>query len=141
MDHRAVQPARETKSISAERTFEDNLYRYEEVASELSRIAAISFDRYDRNEEVGQTITIKLKYSDFKQITRSKTLEQGIKTKPNYLKYAQELLTDELVDERGIRLIGVGISNFAKPEIENDQVQLTIDFWNYLRLVAELIVA
>lgn len=59
IDHRKVQPSRETKSISAERTFEDDLKELDDVLQEIDRIARISFNRYRKNHEHGHTITIK----------------------------------------------------------------------------------
>ncbi len=129
IDHRQVQPTRETKSISAERTFDENLYTSEEVQRELERIARISYERYDRSKaDDGHTITIKIKYGDFQQITRSKTLDSVIQTEDQYLHTALSCFNHELIREEGIRLIGVGISNFRKEEEEITTNQLTLNF-------------
>ncbi|WP_425392192.1 DNA polymerase IV [Ekhidna sp.] len=129
IDHRMVQPTRETKSVSAERTFEDNIYELEDAIEEVDRIAHISFDRYQRSKASdGHTITIKLKYGDFRQITRSKTLEQAINNESEFVAIARQLMTEDLLDEHGVRLIGVGISNFRKDEEPEQQSQLTLEF-------------
>ncbi|MEM9341357.1 MAG: DNA polymerase IV [Bacteroidota bacterium] len=128
IDSRSVHSTRETKSISAERTFEDNLYELAEINQQLDRIARISFERYQRNKEVGRTLTIKLKYANFKQVTRSKTIEEGIIREDDYVEHALLLMHDELLREEGIRLIGVGISNFKKEEPPKETSQLTLDF-------------
>jgi DNA polymerase-4 len=129
IDHREVQPVRETKSVSAERTFERNLYEMEEIMEEVDRIANISFDRYQRSKASdGHTITLKLKYGDFRQVTRSKTQEDAINNEATYLSIARNLMKEDLLDEEGIRLIGVGISNFKKDEEPEAPSQLTIDF-------------
>ncbi len=128
IDHRSVQPSRETKSISAERTFLDNIKELADVNQELDRIARISFERYKRTNTKGVTINIKLKYADFRQITRSKTLDHPIEIEEEYVSTAMSLMTDELLDEYGIRLIGVGISNFKKEEEKEEPSQLTLEF-------------
>ncbi|WP_421764848.1 DNA polymerase IV [Ekhidna sp.] len=128
-DNREVQPVRETKSVSAERTFDRNLYEMEEIMDEVGRIATISFQRYQKSKvSNGHTITIKIKYGDFRQITRSRTYEEGINTEDQFVKMGLSLFSEDLISEEGIRLIGVGISNFAKDEPTNVSSQLTIDF-------------
>lgn len=129
VDNREVQPVRETKSVSAERTFDKNYYDMEAIIGEVERIANISFDRYQRSKASdGHTITIKLKYGNFRQITRSKTLEEAINEKEVYVLIAKQMITDDLMDEQGIRLIGVGISNFRKEEKPVESSQLTLEF-------------
>ena len=128
IDHRAVQPSRDTKSASAERTFEDNLYEMDEVLEEIDRIARMSFQRYQRSGEKGITMTLKIKYGDFQQITRSHTYEEPVLEEKEYVDYAQDLMKEDLLREEGIRLIGVGISNFKKEEIKKEDTQLTMGF-------------
>ncbi|WP_370087703.1 DNA polymerase IV [Ekhidna sp.] len=129
IDHRKVQPTRDTKSVSAERTFEDNIYELDDVTEEVDRIARISFERYKRSSASdGHTITIKMKYGDFRQITRSKTVDHAINTEEEFTSIALALLTEDLLDEQGIRLIGVGISNFRKDEEPETPSQLTLEF-------------
>ena len=128
VDHRKVQPSRETKSISAERTFEENIYDMNTVLNEIERIAGISFVRYQKNKERGFTITIKIKYGDFKQITRSHTMEEPILSEDIYKANALNLMNEELMNDQGIRLIGVGISNFKKEEKPEESPQLTLNF-------------
>ena len=129
IDYRKVEPVRETKSVSAEHTFDHNLFEIEEIKEHIERIANISFDRYKRSKvNDGHTLTIKLKFGDFKQVTRSKTLEKAINEKATYLSIARQLMTEDLLDEKGIRLIGVGISNFRKDEGLDEPSQLTLEF-------------
>lgn len=128
IDHRKVHASRETKSISAERTFEDNLTEIEDVRSALDRIARISFQRYAKNKALGWTVVIKIKYANFQQITRSKTLEEPVQTEDQFVQTAVNLMTEELIEEVGIRLLGVGISNFKEEEEAKPELQLTLDF-------------
>ena len=129
IDPRNVQPVREIKSISTERTFEDNLYQMEDIIQEADRIARICYERYKRSKAGdGHTITIKLRYADFRQITRSKTLEQNVNDEPVFVDVTLSLMTDDLLHKEGIRLIGVGISNFKKYEKPEQPSQLTLEF-------------
>ncbi len=128
IDNRKVQPSRETKSISAERTFENNIYELAEINQQLERIGRISFERYKRNKELGHTVTIKLKYADFRQITRSKTTDHGIQSEDEFIATILALMTEDLLSDEGIRLIGAGISNFKKEEVPREEVQLTLEF-------------
>ena len=73
-DPREVQPNRETKSVGAEDTFPYDLTTTDEMCAELDKIARILTDRLERNGLKGRTITLKLKYHDFKQVTRSQKL-------------------------------------------------------------------
>jgi DNA polymerase IV len=123
-----VQPSRETKSVSAERTFEHNIKELADVNQEIDRIARISFERYQRTKTLGFTIVLKLKYADFRQVTRSKTLDHPVTAEDEYAKTALSLMNEDLLDEEGIRLIGVGISNFKKEEIKEEPTQLTLEF-------------
>lgn len=129
IDTRSVQPIRETKSVSAERTFEDNIYEMAMILEEINRIAHIAYERYHRSKASdGHTITIKMKYADFKQITRSKTYEQSINDEATFVEAATTLMTEDLLSEEGVRLIGVGISNFRKDEEPDQPSQLTLEF-------------
>ena len=77
-DQREVEPNRPRKSVGAEDTFETDLTSLEEMKSELERIGEIVFNRVKKAEAFGRTLTLKLKYSDFKQITRSKNIKYTI---------------------------------------------------------------
>ncbi|NQZ75584.1 MAG: DNA polymerase IV, partial [Ekhidna sp.] len=129
IDTRKVQPVRETKSVSTERTFENNLYKLEEFNDEVMRIAELSFNRYQNSKaRDGHTITLKVKYGDFRQITRSKTSDQAINEKADFMEITKTLLHEDLLDEQGVRLIGLGISNFRKDEEPETTSQLTLNF-------------
>ena len=73
IDEREVKPDRPYKSVSAERTFDEDLRDPERLAAELERIAGYAWDRVQRAEVVGRTVTLKVKFGDFTIITRSKS--------------------------------------------------------------------
>ncbi|MEM9324098.1 MAG: DNA polymerase IV [Bacteroidota bacterium] len=124
IDHRQVKPDRERKSVSVENTFDSNLMRREEVIDRLRQLNEELFRRYSK-QKVGKTLTVKVKYGDFQQITRSKTIELGITAKQQVEDAFDELVTSSLMKPEGIRLLGVGISNFLE---EVDQPQLVLEF-------------
>lgn len=128
IDNRPVIPDRERKSVSAERTFDHNIIHLTEMTDELKRIAQITFDRYKNHDTTGKTITIKVKYGDFRQITRSISYDHQI-TKIEHLYQAIDQLVDHtLIDDAGIRLLGIGVSNLLKKDTNTGTKQLTLNF-------------
>lgn len=128
IDHRQVQPSREAKSISAERTFEKNLTQLEDVTEELTRIAKTTFQRYARSRKEGITVTLKVKFEDFKQMTKSHTVKDPFENEGKFIEQVLGLFSEEWLAEKGIRLLGVGISNFAEMDQKPTATQLTLDF-------------
>lgn len=125
IDKREVKPDRERKSISAERTFDKELMNMSEVQPRIETIAQEVYNRYQRHGVHGKTITLKIKYGDFNQITRSKTTEEKISSYKILLAHALSLFDNTLLNENGIRLIGVGISNL---KVEKPNPQLNIAY-------------
>jgi len=127
VDERPVNPNRIRKSLGAERTFEDDLNTDELIIEETERIAGILIERMDKSATKGKTVTLKVKYNDFEVINRSKTYEHMITKPTEILQISKELMLKELPAIKGIRLIGVTLSNL---ESNKEQVhkQLTIDF-------------
>lgn len=129
IDDRAVQPDRETKSVSAEDTFAHDLTTIEEMNEALETISEIVFNRVQRLSLKGRTVTLKIKYHDFKQITRSQSFAQAVPGVESLTETARQLLASTNLSEKKIRLLGVGISNFEgivipKNETETDQLKL-----------------
>ena len=129
IDDRPVQPDRETKSVSAEDTFAHDLIKQEEMNEALEAISEQVFNRLQRLSLKGRTVTIKIKYHDFKQITRSQSFAQAVPNVEALTETAKQLLASTDLAEKKIRLLGVGLSNFegvamAKPEQETDQLKL-----------------
>lgn len=124
VDLREVKAHRERKSVSVENTYRENYMKLEDVLTALVKLNESLFKRYSRHK-IGKTLTIKIKYGDFQQITRSKTLEGGIHTPEQVVNMTRELVTEQLLRPEGIRLLGVGISNFIE---ETQEPQLTLSF-------------
>lgn len=113
IDNRAVNPNRIRKSIGAERTFFDNKTSQETLGIELQKVIEILKVRLEKAKVNGKTLTLKVKYADFHQITRSKTLLDEF-TEHQIDRIAFDLLRSIKDIERGVRLIGLQISNFNK---------------------------
>lgn len=111
-DDRAVQPHRETKSIGAEDTFPYDLVSEEEMHPELAKLAAVVCGRLQRYGLKGRTITLKVKYSDFRQITRSHSLAEGTDQEALILSTVKALLAATGLEDVKVRLLGVSLSNF-----------------------------
>ncbi|KAH0533962.1 hypothetical protein FGG08_007430 [Glutinoglossum americanum] len=129
IDERAVQPHRETKSVGAEDTFSFDLTTQEEMNAELEKIALTVHDRLYRNNLKGRTITLKIKYHDFKQVTRSHSFEQLTSDLEIIEATAKQLLMSTDLDNKKIRLLGISLSNFGdavskQKREETDQLKL-----------------
>lgn len=123
IDHRKVEPNQETKSIGAEDTFSFDLTEQEQMNQELERLAGIVYKRMSLYQLFGRTLTIKIKFSDFKQITRSKSFPVPITELEKMIGIAQSLLEVAQLEEGKVRLLGVSISNFSHPKEEGEWYQ------------------
>ena len=104
-----VQPHRVRKSLSAENTFEKDLITVTELEENLHPIFEELIRRIEKSGIKGRTITLKIKYADFTQQTRSKTLDQ-YPEKPFIWEVGLELLRQEELP-KPVRLLGLGLSN------------------------------
>lgn len=129
IDDREVQPDRETKSLAAEDTFAYDLVELEEMNVELDKIAITVSERLQKYGLKGRTITLKVKYSDFKQITRSQSLAKPINDLITIAATAKKLLLATDMTDKKIRLLGISLSNFKDPvsrikRVANSQLSL-----------------
>jgi DNA polymerase-4 len=118
-DHREVVAERETKSVSVENTFTSDLELVSEIYGQLYKLTDSLLVRTQKHNLVGKTLTIKIKYADFESITRSKTLENGYFQKEEINKTIDYLIENLLPFPKGIRLLGLGVSNFLEEETAN----------------------
>lgn len=131
VDDRKVNPDRITKSTGAERTYGVDLTTKDALQDKLTDIVEMLEKRISNTKLYGKTLTLKVKYSDFKQITRSITEEDEIDSGQLLKQKSFELLNTVPDIEKGIRLLGLSVSNFKG---EDDQVsdhflgQLELDF-------------
>ncbi|SHM84160.1 DNA polymerase-4 [Chitinophaga jiangningensis] len=114
IDNREVQPHRETKSAGAEDTFPHDLTNVEDMHAELEKIAETVTKRLERHQLKGRTVTLKVKYNDFRQITRNQSFPYPINDYETILETAKQLLAGTLDQGQPIRLLGITLSNFGE---------------------------
>jgi DNA polymerase-4 len=131
IDNRQVNPNQVRKSFGLERTFIKDKKNVESLSLELQFIINKLIHRLEKSRVRGKNITLKVKYSDFKSISRSKT-SQTILTDKQIKKLPFELLQTIPRIHQGIRLLGVQISNFDTKQITRQGTQLKITYKNYL---------
>jgi DNA polymerase-4 len=112
IDDRPVEPDRETKSVGAEDTFPYDLTQVTEMNDELYKIAALVHDRLRRHGLKGRTITLKIKYSDFRIATRSRSYKKPVDDRETIAETAKELLLATDPASAKIRLLGISVSGF-----------------------------
>ena len=127
IDNRPVKSHRERKSLSAENTFNKELMNLKEVREKLAPIVQEVWKRLEKSESFGRTITLKIKYGDFQQASKSKSYEEVIRDFEIFKSNLDNLVTEGILREEGIRLLGVGVSNFTATEKPQDP-QMKIDF-------------
>jgi DNA polymerase-4 len=116
IDEREVKPDRPYKSVSAERTFDQDLRDPDRLAAELERIAGYAWDRVNRAEVAGRTVTLKVKFGDFTLITRSKSFPAPVPDQGAFSVAGQALLAALHPLPKGIRLLGLGLHNLVEDE-------------------------
>lgn len=128
IDLRPVEPNQERKSIGAENTFARDLFREDELLEELVPLAVKVWQHSERIQAYGRTVTLKVKYEDFQQITRSRTLPHPVTGEEEIRSAAISLLQALLPSEKGIRLVGVTVSGFPHAhDAEEPSRQLSFD--------------
>lgn len=113
IDDREVRPDRETKSVGAEDTFPVDLTTLEEMEYELDKLSKVVSERLVRHNLQGKTITVKVKFSDFKLITRSLTVDDFLMERSLIALRAKELLPSAELEGKKVRLLGISVSNFS----------------------------
>jgi DNA polymerase-4 len=127
-DKREVQASRERKSVGAENTFSSDLFLEDDLENALGKIADKVWERAVKSKVKAKTLTLKFKYADFEQHTRSKTLDAYYNNKELFLKESFKLMQIEGGFQKGIRLLGLILSNFVDENKENKVVQLVLKF-------------
>ena len=122
-----VKPNRIRKSIAAERTFSENISSEIFMIERLDKIADELERRMKKSDVKGKTITLKIKYSDFTQQTRSKTKSDFMQTKKEFFPVVKELLYQNKLTN-SVRLLGLSFGNLNTEKNEPFWVQLQFEF-------------
>ena len=126
-DNRQVEPFQERKSVGAEETFIADLFYTADLEREMLQIADEVWRRTEKLEVKAKTLTLKFKYADFEQHTRSITIPGYFTSKSQLIAEGKKLLHKGGGFSKGIRLLGLTVSNFKQEEITKP-VQLVIEF-------------
>lgn len=117
VDDRPVQSTRQRKSIGKETTFQQDIRSIIELRGHLDQLTQQVWETLQRLKFTARTLTLKVKYADFQQVTRSLTVEQGLDLQMiNSL--LPELLSRTEAGQLAVRLIGVAVSGFDKLDLE-----------------------
>jgi DNA polymerase IV len=125
-DERRVNPDRERKSVGAERTFFDDTDSLDVLGERLRPIAERVAERLTASGLRGRTITLKIKYDDFRQITRARTLPHAVCEAAELFRTGCTLLSSPQPPERPVRLLGLSVSAFGAEEENEPPQQLTL---------------
>ncbi|MBP6441061.1 MAG: DNA polymerase IV [Sphingorhabdus sp.] len=110
VDHRPVNANSIRKSIGAESTYFDDKRSEAELRDALEEIVDIIWGRIECNQAQGRTLVLKARYSDFRTITRSRTVGQALSDRASIAQVAHVLLDQILPVEMGVRLLGLTLS-------------------------------
>ena len=130
IDDRPVISEWERKSVSCEQTFETDISEPSAVTIELYHTVLELVRRIEKSGFEGRTLTLKVKFLDFQQITRSITVDRILRTKDDILPLAKQLMRDVEYRSHPIRLLGLGVSNH-KDELAEEPprwVELELEF-------------
>lgn len=124
-DNRAVEANRIRKSIGAENSFAENLKDKATIIVKLEQIAVTLVERIERHQASGRTLTLKVKFADYQQITRSRTFENCISSLDRIMREAVTLLEIIEIEDKSIRLLGISLSNLNRAK-SSEIVQLSL---------------
>jgi DNA polymerase-4 len=130
IDNRPVISEWERKSVSCEQTFETDISENAAVTIHLYQTVMELVRRIEKNDFEGRTLTLKVKFLDFKQITRSITVDHVLCTKDDILPLAKQLMQGVEFHSHPIRLLGLGVSNLvtSTPQKGPQWIELELPF-------------
>lgn len=127
IDNRPVETSQERKSVGTELTYEKDLTSSFEIIAELYKLEKELIERLEHSGTAGRTVTLKIKFSDFRQITRSRTIPQYFRDFETLHREVTILRKSVDLENFSIRLLGVSISNLENEECEDRQLYLFDD--------------
>jgi len=124
IDRREVRPDRIRKSIGAENTYFEDLRDLAAAHEALAVLADKVWRHAVSAARQGRTVTLKVKYGDFRQITRARSLPRAVESRDEMLEMACELLVPVFADPRGVRLLGITLSGLEEARQDRPPRQL-----------------
>ena len=116
IDNKQVKPNRERKSISSETTFAEDLNDVMQIMEVFEKLSKEVEKALLKLKKKAQTVQIKIRYAGFETLTRQKTSTRYLQTSEDILKFIHDILDQEALLEKPVRLLGVGVSKFEKPD-------------------------
>ena len=123
-----MEAERVRKSVGCESTFDRDLTDHMALIINLWHITNDLLRRLNRSGFKGHTLTLKIKFHDFTQKTRSISVSHELKTMQEILPLAKQLLNDLQLADYKIRLMGLTVSNPVEESDTHDPVQLSFNF-------------
>jgi len=120
VDERPVRADRIRKSVGAENTFPADLVTYEAARDALREIVDKVWRYCEDSGTRGRTVTLKVKFANFQQITRSRTGQLQIRTRSELEQLGNTLLEPLFPVAKGVRLLGISLSSLAVEEVERE---------------------
>jgi DNA polymerase-4 len=126
IDERPVRADRIRKSVGAENTFPADLFTYEAARDALQEIVEKVWRYCEGSRIRGRTVTLKVKFANFQQITRSRTGQMQIGTRSELEQLSKALLEPLFPVARGVRLLGVSLSSLADESEREPEFRLPV---------------
>jgi DNA polymerase IV len=123
VDDRPVRSRRERKSLGKETTFAVDILSVEALVEILNKVAEQVLDSLNKQALQAKTLTIKVKYANFQQVTRAQSVEYSLGTRTLQQLIPQLLIRTE-AGKKPVRLVGLSLSGLEKVKPENSQPQL-----------------
>lgn len=120
-DHRAVNPSRERKSSGSETTFDEDLIEPARIEAGIIKMADDVWGWCEKAGQRGRTVTVKIKWANFQQSTRSQSFPRTLESRDQLHAASLSLIRSVFPPRRGIRLVGVTLSNLEAAAGEPDQ--------------------
>lgn len=114
IDERQVRPDRVRKSVGAEDTFSRDIHSLEAAETEVIPLIDKAWRYCETNDIRPRTVTVKIKYADFRQVTRSRSTATPIKSVEMIREICNTILAGEFPSDKGVRLLGVTLSSLER---------------------------
>ncbi len=123
IDNRPVDPTRIRKSVSIERTFEEDVTTIDKIKEILIRLVSSLVESLERMDIRGRTVVVKWRYPDFRTVTRSRSFSNFTRDYDVIRQTTLDLFVANAPEDVAVRLLGVGLSNL---DTESDELQLEL---------------